>query len=98
METRANALKNRDMRTLSHSLVSFRPSRARYVVLVFACTLALLSYLDRICIMQARGSIQTDLGWHDQDMGLIFDAFILGYLLWEIPGGWMGDRWGARRV
>ena len=74
------------------------PTRARYGVLGFACSLALLTYLDRICIMQARQSIKDDLGFSESDMGLIFAAFMVGYMLLEVPGGWMGDRWGSRRV
>jgi sugar phosphate permease len=31
-------------------------------------------------------------------MGLVFSAFSLTYALFEIPGGFAGDRWGARRV
>src|SRR5262249_37768291 len=31
-------------------------------------------------------------------MGYVFAAFSLGYALMEVPGGWMGDRWGSRRV
>jgi MFS family permease len=31
-------------------------------------------------------------------MGWVFNAFTLGYLIFEVPGGWMGDAWGARRV
>jgi ACS family glucarate transporter-like MFS transporter len=67
-------------------------------VLGFGCSLALLTYLDRICIMQAKESIRLELGFSDKDMGLIFSAFLVGYLLLEVPGGWMGDRWGSRRV
>jgi ACS family glucarate transporter-like MFS transporter len=86
------------MGAFSNSSASSRPSRARYGVLGFACSLALLTYLDRICIMQARKSIKDDLGFSETDMGLIFAAFLVGYLLLEVPGGWMGDRWGSRRV
>lgn len=86
------------MGTLSNSAPSLRPTRIRYSVLGFACSLALLTYLDRICIMQAKESIRVDLGFSEKDMGLIFAAFIVGYLLLEVPGGWMGDRWGSRRV
>jgi MFS family permease len=31
-------------------------------------------------------------------MGLVFGAFAIGYGIFEVPGGWMGDVWGARRV
>jgi MFS family permease len=48
--------------------------------------------------MRAGTDIQNDLGFSDQDMGLVFSAFLLGYLLLEMPGGWMGDKWGPRRV
>jgi MFS transporter, ACS family, glucarate transporter len=78
--------------------LSNQASRARYGVLGFACSLALLTYLDRICIMQAKESIRLELGFSDNEMGLIFSAFLVGYLLLEVPGGWMGDRWGSRRV
>ncbi len=74
------------------------PTRARYGVLGFACSLSLLTYLDRICIMRVQGDIKTDLDISDVQMGLVFSAFSLGYCLFEVPGGWMGDAWGSRRV
>jgi MFS transporter, ACS family, glucarate transporter len=75
-----------------------QPTRVRFGVLGFACSMALLTYLDRICIMQARDSMKSDLGFNDDDMGMIFSAFIVGYTLFEVPGGWLGDVWGSRRV
>ena len=74
------------------------PTRTRYGVLGFACSLSLITYLDRICIMRAGPDIQRDLGFSDQQLGFVFSAFILGYTLFEVPGGWMGDKWGPRRV
>jgi MFS family permease len=74
------------------------PTGVRLGVLAFACTLSLLTYLDRVCISRAAKEIQEDLGFTAQEMGLVFSAFLLGYLLFEVPGGWMGDRWGPRRV
>ena len=74
------------------------PTRVRYGVLVFICTLALITYLDRVCISRVQGEIQHDLSISSQGMGLVFGAFLLGYALFEVPGGWMGDIWGSRRV
>src|SRR5207247_1963102 len=31
-------------------------------------------------------------------MGYVFSAFVLGYALFQVPGGWLGDRWGTRLV
>src|SRR5262245_40146720 len=70
----------------------------RYGVLGFACSLSVLTYLDRICISRVQENIQNDLCLSTIYMGWVFGAFGLGYFLFEVPGGWMGDRWGARRV
>jgi MFS family permease len=64
--------------------------------MTFLCVLSFLTYFDRVCIMRAQGDIQNDLGISDEQMGLVFGAFWLAYALFEIPGGWMGDRYGAR--
>src|SRR5262249_30963131 len=75
-----------------------RPTRARYWVIVFAVTLAILSYIDRVCISQAAPDIVRDLKFNDVQMGKIFGAFALAYALFEIPGGWLGDWMGPRKV
>jgi ACS family glucarate transporter-like MFS transporter len=74
------------------------PSHVRYGVLGFACSLSLLTYLDRICIMRVQENIQSDLALSQVQMGWVFSAFSVGYMLFEVPGGWMGDVWGSRRV
>ena len=66
--------------------------------MAFLCAVAFLSYFDRVCIVRAQGDIQHDLHITDRQMGLILSVFWLGYALFEIPGGWMGDRFGARRT
>jgi sugar phosphate permease len=75
-----------------------KPSHARYWVLVFAVTLAILSYVSRVCIAQAAPDMMKDLGLSDVQMGQIFGAFGLSYALFEIPSGWLGDLIGARKV
>lgn len=74
------------------------PSRTRYGVIVFAVFLGIIHYIDRVCISKARPYIQQDLGLDDTQMGYVFSAFTLAYALFEIPGGWLGDKWGPRRV
>jgi MFS family permease len=74
------------------------PSRTRYGVIVFAVFLGIIHYIDRVCISKARPFIQEDLGLDDTQMGYVFSAFTLAYALFEIPGGWLGDKWGPRRV
>src|SRR5688572_32836650 len=75
-----------------------RPSKARYWVIVFAITLAIITYIDRVCISKAAPLIQRDLGLTKQEMGYAFAAFGWAYALFEIPGGWLGDVIGSRKV
>lgn len=74
------------------------PSRVRHRVVVLAVTLAGITYVDRVCIAQAAPRIQEDLGLSASQLGLAFSAFALAYGLFEIPGGWLGDRIGPRKV
>ena len=73
-----------------------RRTHVRVGVMVFLCVLSFLTYYDRQCIVRAQESIQASLAISDRQLGLIFGAFWLAYALFEIPGGWMGDRIGAR--
>lgn len=74
------------------------PSRTRYWVVVFAITLAIIQYIDRVCISQAAPNVSRDLGLSKEQMGWVFGAFTLAYALFEIPTGYLGDRIGPRRV
>ena len=67
-------------------------------MIVFAVTLAVLAYVDRVAISQAAGPMSRDLDLSKSEMGLVFGAFALSYALFEIPSGWLGDRIGPRRV
>ena len=80
------------------SLASIRPTRARYWVIVFAVSLAVIQYIDRVCISQAMPTIAKEMKLDDAQKGAIFSAFTLAYALFEIPTGWLGDKIGARSV
>jgi len=82
----------------SPARASGRATRTRYWVLVFAVVLAVIQYIDRVCISQAMPDIARDLQLSDAQKGAIFSAFGLAYALFEIPTGWLGDKIGARKV
>ena len=75
-----------------------QPSRARYLVVVFAVTLAVVQYIDRVCISQAAPLITAEFHFGPVQMGYVFAAFTWAYSLFEIPGGWLGDKLGPRKV
>jgi len=74
------------------------PTGARHLVVLFAVTLGLICYTDRVVIAQAATNIEHDLGLSRVQMGWVFFIFSAAYTAFEIPGGWMGDRWGAKKV
>jgi len=77
-------------------LVAVAPSRARYGVLAFTLALTAVAYLDRVCIATAAPAMKADLGLSDAQMGYVFSAFTFAYALFEVPSGWLADRFGAR--
>src|ERR1039458_10218075 len=74
------------------------PPLPRYFVVVFAVALAVVTYIDRVCISFAAPLIRAVLHLSQVQMGYAFSAFAWTYALFEIPGGFLGDWIGARRV
>ncbi len=75
-----------------------KPTRTRNLVIVFSVALAIVTYIDRVCISQAMLNIKQDLGLDKTQQGAILSAFALSYALFEIPGGFLGDWLGPRKV
>jgi MFS transporter, ACS family, glucarate transporter len=73
-------------------------SHVRRGVLGLACLLAVVTYLDRVCIGAAAPYMMRELGLSVLQMGWVFSAFTLAYSLFEVPSGWLGDRRGPRNV
>jgi ACS family glucarate transporter-like MFS transporter len=57
-----------------------------------------LTYLDRLNLGIAGKYIQDELAFSTQTMGWVLSAFLLGYSLFQVPGGWAGDRYGPKNV
>lgn len=75
-----------------------RDSRVRYWMVLLAMLVAVLLYLDRICLSTASESIRKELELSDVQMGWILSAFFWTYAFAQLPAGWLGDRYGARWV
>ena len=75
-----------------------RPTRARHVVLWLTVLAYLITYMDRVVIATAAPSIQREFGFSDETLGWVFASFSIAYALFQIPGGWLGDRFGPRRA
>ena len=73
-------------------------SSVRWRIVGFVFMVYVLMFIDRINISIAAKYIMPEYGISDVTFGVIFSAFVLAYALAQIPGGWLGDRFGPRRV
>lgn len=75
-----------------------RPTRVRHAVLWLTVAAYMITYMDRVVISTAAPSIQKEFGFSAITMGWIFSTFQITYALFQLPGGWLGDRFGPRRA
>ena len=75
-----------------------RPRRpaSTEVVLGLLCLMYLITYVDRANVATAAGEIRRELSLTATQWGTISSAFGYPYILFQIFGGWVGDRFGPR--
>ena len=77
---------------------SLRPTHVRWNIVAMLAVISALTYIDRLNLQVAGKYIQDEFGFNTETMGWVLGAFSLGYSIFHVPGGWLGDRFGARRV
>jgi sugar phosphate permease len=75
-----------------------KKSHVRWFVLFLLCLMYLITYMDRVNISATAPLISKEFGFDKITMGIIFSAFVWAYALFQVPGGWLGDRFGPRDV
>src|SRR5882762_5676709 len=82
---------------LDHA-AAVRPTHVRHVVLGLTVAAYMITYMDRVNIASAVPVIQKEFGFSLVTIAWILSAFRWGYAIFQIPGGWLGDRIGPRRA
>src|SRR6185437_9318420 len=72
--------------------------RATSVVLALLCAMYFITYLDRVNVSTAASGFGQEFGLNKTQIGLVFSAFAYPYLVFQVIGGWVSDRFGARRT
>jgi sugar phosphate permease len=75
---------------------ALRELKASRNVLSLLCILYLVLFVTRVNIATAAPLIKTDLGLSNTQLGLAFSAFAIPYALFQLIGGWIGDKFGPR--
>lgn len=72
--------------------------RATTVVLIMLCMMYFITYLDRVNVSTAAAGFGKEFKLSRTEIGLVFSAFAYPYLVFQIIGGWVSDKYGAKRT
>ncbi|KJK21990.1 glucarate transporter [Burkholderiaceae bacterium 16] len=84
--------------TLSVAGQATRRSNVRYWILLMIFVVTTVNYADRATLSITGPAMRAEFGFDAVQMGFIFSAFSWAYVMAQIPGGWLLDRFGARRI
>jgi ACS family glucarate transporter-like MFS transporter len=77
---------------------SVSPTRVRFYVLSLLFLATTVNYADRATLSIAGSALSKDLHLDPVAMGYVFSAFGWAYVLGQLPGGYLLDRFGSKRV
>lgn len=87
------------MSSLSQAASSVeKRTNARYWIVVMLFIVTSFNYGDRATLSIAGSEMAKDIGLDPVGMGYVFSAFSWAYVIGQIPGGWLLDRFGSKRV
>lgn len=75
-----------------------KPTGVRHVMVVATTLVAVMLYLDRVCLSIVGEAIKKDQEISPEQYAMLLSAFFWAYALFQIPAGWLGDRYGPRVV
>jgi sugar phosphate permease len=82
----------------ARALAGVKPTRVRWYVLGLISLMYMITYMDRSNISIAAPAIAREFGFGKTEIALLFSAFAWAYAAGQIPGGWLADYFGPKRV
>ena len=86
------------MNSISQSLADPKKSNFRWVIVSLLFVATAINYADRTVLSIAGPALAKSLNLNSVSMGYIFSAFGWSYVLAQLPGGWLLDRFGSRKI
>ena len=80
---------------MSPAVSAVKPTTIRWRIYGLLLIVITLTFIDRFNMNVAAKYIQQEFSLSDVQIGSLLSAFVLGYALFQAPGGWLGDRFGA---
>jgi MFS transporter, ACS family, glucarate transporter len=84
--------------TATVDMAGTRIGRIRFSIVAMLFAVTMVNYADRATIAIAGPVVSKDLGFSPVQMGFIFSAFGWSYVIGQIPGGWLLDRFGSKAI
>ena len=72
--------------------------RTRYTMVTLCALATFICYIDRVNISVAIIPMAEEFGWDRATQGVVMSSFFVGYLLTQVAGGWLADRFGGKAV
>ena len=86
------------LKNVAPSEAALAPTQIRWRIVALVAFVTGLTYMDRLNLGIVAKNFQDEFKFTPQTMGWILGAFSLGYAWFHLPGGWLADRFGARRI
>jgi len=77
---------------------NFLNTRIRWILIFWIFVVSAIAYLDRVNISIAGQAIAKEFHLNNVELGWVFSAFVIGYALFQAPGGTLADRFGPRKI
>ena len=74
------------------------PTAVRYRMIALTTLVAVMLYLDRVCLSIVGEQLRPNLGIDETEFAWLMSSFFWAYALFQLPAGWLGDRYGPRRM
>jgi ACS family glucarate transporter-like MFS transporter/ACS family D-galactonate transporter-like MFS transporter len=84
--------------TARQDVAAAKTGKTRYAILLLIFIVTTINYADRATLSITGPAMREAFGFDAIQMGIIFSAFSWAYVMAQLPGGWLLDRFGARRV
>lgn len=73
-------------------------TNVRYTILIFLFLATVFNYADRATLSVVAPIMSKELAFDPEIMGWAFSSFGISYVIMQIPGGWLLDKYGSRLV
>ncbi len=75
-----------------------KTTRIRWLLIFWIFLISAVAYIDRVNISIAGPDIQKEFHLDNVQLGWVFSAFVLGYAIFQAPGGALADKLGPRKI